>query len=98
MQAQVADVENQLQEKAQADKKAAQKIERAERKSEILQDTLAETSKYADEKAKQAEQLKHSLAGAKTNHDNPMAGFSKMFKDPAMKEMIKSQQKAVMGR
>jgi hypothetical protein len=92
-QTQLAGVQNQLKEKSEADEKVA----RAERKSKILQDTLAETSKFAGEKSKQAEQLQQSLAAAKTNGANPFGEMSKIFKDPAMKEMIKSQQKMFMG-
>ena len=90
MQTRLADVQKQLQEKSGAD----EQIARAERKSKVLQDTLVETSKYATEKSKQAETLQQSLAAAKTNNSNP---FAAMFKDPKMKEMIKSSQKAVMG-
>jgi len=90
MQTQLAAVQNQLKEKSEAD----EKITRAEKKTKILQDTLVETSKFAAEKSKQAEQLQQSLAAAKTNGANP---FAEMFKDPKMKEMIKSSQKAFMG-
>ena len=39
------------------------------------------------------------MSGAKTNaaKANPMAGMAKMFKDPKMRELIKTQQKAFMG-
>ncbi len=90
MQAQLAAAQNQLQEKNGADEKIAQ----AERKSKALQATLVETSKYADEQSKQAEKLQQSLAAAKTNGANPLAD---MFKDPKMREMIKSSQKAILG-
>ena len=90
MQTQLAAVQNQLKEKSEAD----ETITRAEKKTKILQDTLVETSKFAAEKSKQAEQLQQSLAAAKTNGANP---FAEMFKDPKMKEMIKSSQKAFMG-
>jgi hypothetical protein len=90
IQTQLADAQNQLKEKSGAD----EKIARAERKSEILQDTLVETSKFADDKSKQAEQLQQSLAAAKTNSSNP---FGQMFKDPKMREMIKASQKAFLG-
>jgi hypothetical protein len=90
MQTQLANAQNQLKEKSEAD----EQIARVERKSKILQDTLAETSKFAAEKSKQAEQLQQSLAAAKTNGANP---FADMFKDPKMKELIKSSQKAFMG-
>jgi hypothetical protein len=75
---------------------AADQIASAKRSSKALQDSLTETSKFADEKAKQAELLQQQLA-AKTNSSNPLAGMARMFSDPKMKEMIKNQQKAVMG-
>ena len=64
-----------------------------------MQEALAESSKFANEKAKQTEQLEAKLAEAKTNaaNANPMAGMAKMFKDPKMREMMKTQQKAFMG-
>ncbi len=88
--AELAGAQTQLQEKSAADGKVAQ----AERKSKALQKTLVETSKFADEQSKQAKQLLQSLAAAKTNGANP---FANMFKDPKMKEMIKSSQKAFIG-
>jgi hypothetical protein len=90
IQTQLANTQNQLKEKSEAD----EKIARAERKSKILQDTLVETSKFAADKSKQAEQLQQSLAAAKTNSSNPIG---EMFKDPKMREMIKSSQKAFLG-
>lgn len=90
LQTQLAAMQNRLQVKSEADEQVAQ----AERKSKALQETLVKTSKYAAEQSKQAEQLQQSLAAAKTNNANPLAG---MFKDPNMKEMIKSSQKAFMG-
>ena len=94
VQSQLTEVQNQL--KATAD--AADQVATARRSSKVLQDSLTETSRFADEKAKQAEQLQQALAAAKTNSSkNPLAGMAKMFSDPKMKEMIKTQQKAVMG-
>ena len=75
---------------------AADQIASAKRASKALQDSLTETSKFADEKAKQAEALQQTLA-TKTNSSNPLAGMAKMLNDPKMKEMIKSQQKAALG-
>ena len=85
----LAETEKKLQEKPEA----AEQIAQAQRKSDILQETLVQTSAFADEKSKQAEQLQKTLA-AKTNAVNPMAA---MFKDPKMRDLIKSQQKAVLG-
>ncbi len=64
----------------------------AENKAKILQETLTATAAHAEEKSKEVASLQ---AAAKTNTAaNPLAA---MFKDPKMKEMIKSQQKMVMG-
>lgn len=61
----------------------------------ILQQVLRETEAGAAEQAKKNEHLEQSLAAAKTN--SPMQGFAAIFKDPKMREMIKAQQKAIMG-
>lgn len=90
LQRQLADARNQLQDKSGAD----EKIALAERKSKALQEALVKTSKFATQQLAQAEQLQQSLAAAKTNGANPLAA---MFKDPKMKEMIKSSQKAFLG-
>lgn len=88
---QLAGVQSQLQDLSGADKQIAQ----AQKKSEILQETLVKTSAFADEKSKQAEQLQQKIAAAKTN--SPMSGMAALFKDPKMREMIKTQQQAFMG-
>jgi hypothetical protein len=88
---QLASVQSQLQDLSGADKQIAQ----AQKKSEILQETLVKTSAFADEKSKQAEQLQQKIADAKTN--SPMSGMAALFKDPKMREMIKTQQQAFMG-
>jgi len=93
VQSQLVTAQNQL--KSVAD--APDQIANAKRSSKVLQETLTETSKFADEKARQAEQLELKLAATKTNSSNPLAGMAKMFSDPKMKEMIKAQQKSVMG-
>ena len=71
---------------------AEEKAAFAEKKSAALQETLTQTSAYANEKSKEAEDLQRSLAAAKTN--NPMQGMADLFKDPKMRDMIKAQQKA----
>jgi len=91
-QAELVSAQNQL--KAVAD--AADQIASAKRSSKMLQDSLTETSKFADEQTKQAGLLQQKLA-AQTNSSNPLAGMAKMFNDPKMKELIKTRQKAVMG-
>jgi hypothetical protein len=82
--------EAQLKERAEAIENA----KFAETKAKILQDTLSATASSAVEKSTKIAQLEDSLVNAKTNEANPLAA---MFKDPKMKEMIKSQQKLVMG-
>lgn len=67
----------------------------SEAKAKILQQTLNESAAATVEESKKAEQLQQSLAAAKTN--NALHGMAAMFKDPKMREMIKSQQKAVLG-
>src|SRR5450756_338749 len=99
-QAELAQVQTQLaaaQNQLKAVANAADQIATAKRSSKVLQESLTETSRFADEKAKQAGQLQAALAAAKTNSPNPLAGMAKMFSDPKMKEMIKTQQKTVMG-
>ena len=93
LQTQLASVRSQLQEKSAA----VEKTIGAESRAKMLQNALTETAAAAGEQTKQVAQLQKSLAATKTNGANPFGEISKMFKDPAMKEMIKSQQKAVMG-
>ncbi len=100
--AELAQVHTELaasQTQVQAGKEAAEKIATNERKAKAMQEALTESSKFATEKTKQAEQLEAKLTEAKTNsaNSNPMAGMAKMFKDPKMREMIKTQRKAFMG-
>lgn len=71
---------------------AAEKATLAEAKARILQDTLQQTAANVVEQSNQVAQLQ---AAAKTNA--PANPFAAMFKDPKMKEMIKTQQKLVMG-
>ncbi len=66
-----------------------------EAKARILQKTLNESASAAVVESKKSEQLKQSLAEAKTN--NPMHAVANMFKDPNMREMMKAQQKAAIG-
>ena len=86
--ARLAAVEAQVKEKSDA----VENARFAENKAKILQETLTATAEHAEEKSKEVASLQ---AAAKTNGAaNPLAA---MFKDPKMKEMIKSQQKLVMG-
>ena len=93
VQTQLATAQAQLKATTAATDKAAS----VERSSKALQETLVKTSQFAREKEKQAVELQQKLADTKTNSNNPMAGMAKMLNDPKMKEMIRSQQKAVMG-
>ena len=84
----LAGVETQVQEKTDA----VESARFAENKAKILQETLTATAASAEAKSKEVASLQ---AAAKTNNAaNPLAA---MFKDPKMKELIKSQQKMVMG-
>jgi hypothetical protein len=66
-----------------------------EAKAKILQQTLAQSTTVAVEASKKSEKLEASLDEAQTN--NPMHAMASMFKDPKMREMMKAQQKMVMG-
>lgn len=90
-QSRLADLEAQL--KQQSD--AVEHARVSERNTKILQKTLTEASAEAVHQSKQAEQLKQSLAVAKTN--GGLQGLTAMFKNPEMRKMIESQQKMVMG-
>ena len=92
-QSQLASVQSQLKKKSEADEKTMF----AESRAKMLQNALTETAAAAGEQSKQVAQLQKSLVATKTNGANPFGEMSKMFKDPKMKEMIKSQQKAVLG-
>jgi hypothetical protein len=91
IQSHLADTQNQLQEKSEADEKVAF----AERKAKVLQNILTETSHYANKQSEQVTQLQQSLAGAKTN--GAFGGLAAMLKDPKMRDMIKAQQQAIIG-
>jgi uncharacterized membrane-anchored protein YhcB (DUF1043 family) len=93
VQAKLAQAESELK----ASQEAIDRAESVQRNAKALQATLSQTSKFAKEKELQAQQLEEKLASTKTNSSNPMAGMAKMFKDPAMRDMIKNSQKAVMG-
>ena len=71
IQTQLAAVQNQLKEKSGADEKVA----RAEQKSKILQNTLAETSKFADEKSKQAETVAAIAGRCKNQRHQSVRGI-----------------------
>ncbi|MGH7993113.1 MAG: hypothetical protein ACREDQ_06330, partial [Limisphaerales bacterium] len=96
--AQLAQTETQLAaEKAelQTQSEAIEHAKFAAANEKILQQILAETEAGAAEQSKKAEHLEQSLAVAKTN--SPMQTYAAIFKNPTMREMIKSQQKAVIG-
>jgi hypothetical protein len=66
-----------------------------EMKAKVLQQTLTQSATMAVEESKKSEKLKASLDEAETN--NPMHTMASMLKDPKMRDMIKAQQKMVMG-
>jgi len=88
---QIASLKDELKQQSEAIEQAKQ----SETKASILQQTLTKSTAEAVEQSKKSEQLQQSLAEAKTN--NPLHSMAAMFKDPKMREMIKSQQKAVLG-
>ena len=92
-QSQLAGVQSQLKKKSEADEKNMF----AESRAKMLQNALTETAAAAGEQSKQVAQLQKSLVATKTNGANPFGEMSKIFKDPKMKEMIKSSQKMFMG-
>src|SRR5258705_401759 len=68
-----------------------------------LESRLRQTRATAVAKAEHAAQLEQSLTNAQTEatskaeSKNPMAAMGEMFKNPETKELIKTQQKAVLG-
>ena len=91
VQQKLAALEAELKEKTEAIENARA----TEAKANLLQKTLTESTTVAVEQSKKTEALQQSLDAAKTN--NPMHSMGAMFKDPKMREMMKSQQKAYMG-
>lgn len=73
---------------------AAEKVSLAERKAKLLQDTLSQSTAAAQEHLQQVADLQKSLAEAQTNSGSLL---TELFKDPDMREMIKVQQKTVIG-
>ncbi len=97
LQAQLAAVQSQLAEKAEAEDSVAHAEQKLKAMPDALanaQDALAHTSKIAVNKTKLAGELAQSLAAAKTNDGNPLAA---MTKDPKMRPLMVSQQKAMFG-
>jgi hypothetical protein len=88
---QVAGLEAELRQKEDAIEKAKS----VEAKSRMLQQTLSESTTAAVAQSKKAEQLQQSLDESQTN--NPMRAMAGMLKDPKMRDMLKAQQKAVLG-
>jgi len=88
---QVASLEAELKDKEEAIENAKS----IEARSRILQKTLTESTTAAVAESKKTEKLQESLDRAKTN--NPMSAMAKMFKDPGMRDMMKSQQKMALG-
>jgi hypothetical protein len=84
-----------LQDELKQQSEAIENAKESEARAKILQQTLTESTSAVVEQSKKTEELQQSLAEAKTN--NPLHGMVAMFKDPKMREMMKSQQKAVLG-
>jgi hypothetical protein len=88
---QLAALEAEMKEKSET----VENAKLSETKAKILQQTLNESTTAVVEQSKKAEKLQESLSEAKTN--NPMHNMAAMFKDPKMREMMKSQQKMFIG-
>jgi hypothetical protein len=98
IQTRLVTVENQLKEKTAAIESAKAAESRAKMLENALKETAAAAGEQSKQQSKQVTQLQTKLAAAKTNApDGGLSALSSMFKDPKMKEMIKTQQKAVMG-
>jgi hypothetical protein len=93
-----------LAEQLQAKIAEAKNATMAEHKAKVLQSALDETAADVNTQTRQVADLKAKLAAAKTNAaaaagkgTNGVSALASMFKDPKMKEAIKTQQKAVLG-
>src|SRR5258708_1322216 len=82
-----------LKERDEADKTKSSLVQK---RLKDLNGRLNATSATADEKSSQVAKLQESLAAAETNA-SPGNALGNLFKSPEMREMIKAQQKAVMG-
>jgi hypothetical protein len=95
---QLAAVQGQLKEQAATIENAKAAESRAKMLQNALNETAAAAGEQSKQQTKQVTQLQTKLAAAKTNAPaGGLSALSTMFKDPKMKEMIKTQQKAVMG-
>ena len=95
---QLAAVESRLQ----AQDTLIENTKAAASRAKMLEAALKESAAAAGEQSKQqtnqVAQLQNKLAAAKTNAPaGGLSALSTMFKDPKMKEIIKAQQKTVMG-
>ncbi len=88
----VLELEAQLKKRQDADAKV---VAKKEKQVKELRGRLNDTTAVAVEKSSQVSQLEQALTAAKTN--SPVNGLAAMFKSPEMREMIKTQQKAVIG-
>ena len=84
-----------LKEELQKKNEAIENARLSEAKTKILQQTVAASTTAAVAESKKSEQLKASLDEAQTN--NPMQALASMLKDPKMREMLKAQQKSMIG-
>jgi hypothetical protein len=97
LQAQLTVAQIKLAEKDEVEDKAARAEQKVKSVGDSLmnaQDALANSSKMAVEKTKLVGELAQSHAAAKTNEGNPLAA---MLKDPKMRQLMVSQQKAMFG-
>ncbi|MEI8292052.1 MAG: hypothetical protein WCH99_21490 [Verrucomicrobiota bacterium] len=95
---QLVAVETRLQAQAATIESAKAAANRAKMLEAALKESAAAAGEQSKQQTKEVTQLQTKLAAAKTNAPaNGLSALSTMFKDPKMKEMIKTQQKAVMG-
>ncbi|HHY85435.1 MAG TPA: hypothetical protein GYA07_07855 [Verrucomicrobia bacterium] len=97
LRAQLASTEDQLagvQAELDALRAEADEARLARKKEEMLHDVLQQTVAVVSEQSEQVARLEESLAAAQTNSGPNLAA---MFSDPDMREMIRTQQKTMMG-
>ncbi len=86
-----------LQANAEKLESEAQQAAAAAAKLKEMRARVNESTLSAVQKSTEVVKLQGQLAAAQTNAAGGAKGFGEMFKSPEMREMIKAQQKAVMG-
>jgi hypothetical protein len=93
LQSQLESARNELQASQERLSEKDEAHRRAEKKTEVLADKLTETAVIAARQTAQVSRLQQFLAAAETNADTSGA-LAGVFKDPAMRDMIRAQQRA----